>query len=376
MKNTTKIIPIIIFLSASLMLASFGGQKAEWKGKIEEENGVIVVKNPKQPMYGEEVFSIEEDLSIGEAEGRKEYMFSQARDIAVDEEEKIYILDIKECHIKVYSKNGEYLKTIGKEGQGPGEMQLPGALVITPQQEILVNDSSARKLHFFTLDGKFLRAVSQTKMFLFSSPKADQKGNIVAGYMIAGQEVIYDLKKFDSQLKDLFTIFSTRILKYPYLNPFIPRCYWEVTKEDNIIWGFPDKYELQVLNPDGKLLKKIVKDHTPVKITQEEKDDWIKERYGGYEKVPSETKLLWDKYHSAFIFLSLDEEGRIFARTYEKAADGKTYYYDVFDSEGKYIAKIPLKARPIVWKTDKLYTIEEDEKGFQMVKRYQVGWKY
>jgi len=376
MKNTTKIISIIIFLSASLILVSSGGQKAEWKGKIDEENGVTVVKNPKEPMYSEEVFSIKEELSIGVAKGNEEYMFSQARDIAVDEEEKIYTLDMKECHIKVYSKNGEYLKTIGKEGQGPGEMRLPGALVITPQKEILVNDSSARKLHFFKLDGKFLRAVSQTKMFLFSSPKADQKGNIVAGYMIAGQEVIYELKKFDPQLKELFTIFSTRILKYPYLNPFFPRCYWAVTKEDNIIWGFPDKYELHVLNPEGKLLKKIVKDHTPIKITQEEKDDIINETFGGYDNLPSDAKLLWDKHHNAFRYLSLDEAGRIFLRTYEKAADGKTYYYDVFDSEGKYIAKIPLKARPIVWKMNKLYTIEEDEEGLQMVKRYRVRWEY
>jgi len=376
MKNTTKIISIIIFLSASIMLASFGGQKAEWKGKIEKEDGVLVVKNPKKPMYGEDVFSIKEELSIGEAEGNEEYMFSRAGDIAVDEEEKIYVLDIKESHIKVFNKNGEYLKTIGKEGQGPGEMRSPRSLVITPHQEILVNDPSARKIHFFTLDGDFLRAVSQTKMWGFSSPKADRKGNIVAGYMIPDQEVTYDLKKFDSQLKDLFTIFSTKVLKYPYLNPFFPRCYWEVTKEDHIIWGFPDKYELNVLNPEGKLLKKIVKDHTPIKITQEEKDDIINETFGGYDNLSSDAKLLWDKHHNAFRYLSLDEAGRIFVRTYEKAADGKTYYYDVFDSEGKYIAKIPLKARPIVWKMDKLYTIEEDEEGFQMVKRYQVGWKY
>ncbi len=372
----TKIASIILFLSAFIMLVSSGGQKAGWKGKIEEENGVIVVKNPKQPMYGEEVFRLKEELSIGEQKRRAEYMFSRVIDIAVDEEEKIYVLDVKECHIKVFSKNGEYLKTIGKEGQGPGEMRFPGALVITPQQEILVNDATARKLHFFTLDGKFLRAVSQTKMWLFSSPKADQKGNIVAGYMIPGQEVIYDLKKFDSQLKDLFTIFSTRILKYPYMNPLFPRCYWEVTEEDNIIWGFPDKYELQVLNPEGKLLKKIVKDYTPVKITQEEKDEIINETFGGYDNLYSDVKLVWDKHHNAFIYLSLDEAGRIFTRTYEKAADGKTYYYNVFDSEGKYIAKILLKARPILWKMNKLYTIEEDKEGFQMVKRYRVDWKY
>jgi hypothetical protein len=70
------------------MLVSFGGQKSEWKGKGEEENGVIVVKNPKEPMYGEDAFRIKEDLSIGEGEGRKEYMFSRAGNIAVDEFEE------------------------------------------------------------------------------------------------------------------------------------------------------------------------------------------------------------------------------------------------------------------------------------------------
>jgi len=65
MKNTTKIISIIIFLSASLMLVSCGKQKTEWKGAIEEENGVTVIKNQKEPLYGEIKFELEEDLSIG-----------------------------------------------------------------------------------------------------------------------------------------------------------------------------------------------------------------------------------------------------------------------------------------------------------------------
>ena len=376
MKNRISVFSFAIFILTFIMAISSGKQKPVWKGTIKQENGVIVVKNPKEPMYNEDIFYLEEELSIGEAKGREEYLFSQVGDIAVDEEEKIYVLDSKESQLKVFDKNGQYSKKIGKMGQGPGEMRGPRSLLITPQQEILVNDPGARKIHFFTLDGNYLKSVSQAKNFGFSSPKVDQKGNIVAGFMIPDQEVTYNLKKFDSQLKELFTIFSKKILKYPYMNPFFPRCYWEVTREDNIIWGFPDKYELNVLNPEGKLLKKIVKDHTLIKITQEEKDNTIKETWGGYENIPSEIKLSWDKYHNAFMFLILDEEERIFVRTYEKALDGMTYYYDVFDSEGKYIAKIPLKARPQVWKKNKLYTIEEDEEGFQVVKRYKVTWKY
>jgi hypothetical protein len=46
MKVTTKVIAIVFSLSALIILVSYGKQKAEWKGAIEEENGVTVVKNP------------------------------------------------------------------------------------------------------------------------------------------------------------------------------------------------------------------------------------------------------------------------------------------------------------------------------------------
>jgi len=46
-----------------------------------------------------------------------------------------------------------------------------------------------------------------------------------------------------------------------------------------------------------------------------------------------------------------------------------------FASEGKFIVKIPLKIRPYVLKKEKLYTVEEDEEGYLMVKRYKVNWR-
>ncbi len=60
----------------------------------------------------------------------------------------------------------------------------------------------------------------------------------------------------------------------------------------------------------------------------------------------------------------------------ERPKDKVGYYYDVFDSEGKFIVKISLKIRPRVWKKNKLYLVEEDEDGFQFIKRYKVTWKY
>jgi len=52
-----------------------------------------------------------------------------------------------------------------------------------------------------------------------------------------------------------------------------------------------------------------------------------------------------------------DDEGRIYVMTYERVEGTEELYYDVFDLDGKYIAKIPLKSRPRVVKKNKLYTV-------------------
>ena len=54
----------LLFISLSLK----DNPKPQWKGKIEYENGVKVIKNPRIPLYGEIAFELEEDLSIGDEE--------------------------------------------------------------------------------------------------------------------------------------------------------------------------------------------------------------------------------------------------------------------------------------------------------------------
>ncbi len=187
MKRKTKIVSIALSLSVIILLISCQKQKVEWKGTIEEVNGVTVVKNPKEPMYPEDVFSFEEELSIGEAEGPEEYMFSNLRHISVDERGYIYALDYKEKHVKVYNSKGEYIATMGKAGQGPGDLNGPRNVCITPQYEVMVPDSWNNRLTFFSLRGKFIRSITTTPLELLET-KMDSKGNIVGVNIVRDEE--------------------------------------------------------------------------------------------------------------------------------------------------------------------------------------------
>jgi hypothetical protein len=61
----TTILSLGIILLIGWTSVANQGRQPTWKGKIVTENGVKVVKNPTEPLYGELILQLEQDLSIG-----------------------------------------------------------------------------------------------------------------------------------------------------------------------------------------------------------------------------------------------------------------------------------------------------------------------
>lgn len=364
---------ILLFILVILFPPIFQAQKIT----IKQENGVTVVSNQKTPAPppGTPVkLVLKEDFTIGVKEGDEKYMFLSARDIDVDDAGNIYVLDTKAAHIKVFDENGTFIKTIGKKGEGPGEAERPRFLQITLQEEIMLCDTSSGRILFFDLGGKFLRKISIAKFTMFMNPKRDLSGNTVGSYVVFSDQPVQELKKFNEEMEPILDINTLKMLKRPRIDARFPRQYWQITEDGSVIWGVNTRYELQVINPDGKVTKKIIKDYDPVSITKKYKEKWIKDTFG--EEGPmSGTKIVWGKHHLAFRDMRLDDEGKIFVQTYEKIGERSGGYYDIFDSEGRYIAKVFLEVEPLVWKKNKMYTIYEDEDGYRFVKRFSVAWE-
>jgi hypothetical protein len=388
MKSNTKVIStvlslsafsIALFISIFMLLISCQKQKAQWKGTIEEENGVTVVKNPKEPMYGEDIVNLEKEISIGNPEGKEEYVFYRTL-MDVDKDGNMYILDIAAPNIRVFDPEGNYKQTIGRKGQGPGEMLSPRSIHITPQNEIMVYDSRNRRFSFYSLDGNFIKQdLAATAGFLFS-PKMDSTGYIVGGIL---RRESFTLNKFDIELNPVLTIYTIDIVRLSRTGErevMIPSFSFDLTKKDNIVCGYNDKYELQIFDSLGKLTRKIIKEYDPLEISEKDKEEYIYRLTGGRGYPPGE-KVVFPKHHHPFLNISVDEEDRIFVSTPERV-EGKdgSYYYDVFDSEGKCLAKVPIELKdgryPLLFRNKKLYFIDEIEEGYQIVKRYKVTWKY
>jgi hypothetical protein len=367
------------FIAIIFIFVSCSEQKPQWYGTIDVVDGLTVVNNPKEPMYSSDVFNLEVDLTIGNEEVEEEFMFQEIQNMVVDEEENIYVLDTKALKIKVFGRNGDFLRIFGNKGQGPGELQNPFDMQILPHKEIMVYDYGLRQFNIFSQKGAFLRQFSTRQLPRFRYPKVDSRGNIVAGFWIRGDKNKAGLKKFDTELRPIFMITSQPLVSksgrnFDYFEQlWQTNLAWNISTKDEIIWGVVTSYEVFVHNPEGKLIKKIIREYDGITITKKEEEKLIKSWFGD-EPVPSFLTINFPAKYPSFSEFTCDEEGRIFVQTHEKTQDGERDYYDVFDSEGKYIARISLKYRPVAWKKNKLYTIEENEDGFPVVKRYKVTW--
>jgi uncharacterized protein YuzE len=372
---------IALVFSVIMIFTACQQDRSGWKGTIQVVDGVQTVKNPQEPIYSGEVLELEEDLSIGASKGGDEYIFSRIGNLDVDKNGNIYAIDTSSAHIRVFDSNGQYLRAIGRKGQGPGEMQMPLFVQITSQDEIAVYDYLTQRLVLFSLEGKYLRQVSAARMRYPVLPlRLDSHGNIVGIQIMAPPPVGgKDIGKYDPNFEPLFMIAQEEQNKNYKRGEFdiaMPTLLCAVSPNGNIAWGNSSVYELHILNPEGKRIRKIQKAHSPLALTAKEKERYEKE-YS--EVLASGGKLNFPDRFPAFMDISVDEKDWLWVKTYERV-DGEenSYYFDIFDSEGKYMAKVPIRVnldQSAVWKENMLYTIETGKEGFQMIKRFRVQWK-
>jgi hypothetical protein len=345
--------------------------QSQWKGSVTKEGDVTVVKNPKEPIFETSALTLMEDFAIGGPNATGDNAFNQIRTAAIGDDGTIYVLDGREGQVKMFDSSGKYLKTFGRKGQGPGELESPSALsIIRPKKEIMVQEVS-RRLSYFTLDGRFLRNQSMTNTWGLRA-RGDSKGNVIVQEGILDpKDPRYVTKKFDPDMKLIAELAKSPAPSPSVFNPLMAISYWTIDEDDRIVYGYPKTYEIKFFGPSNTVVKKIIRDYDPVVITDVEKEE---RRKGIAGEGMGSLKLEFDKYHSAFQRFFLSDHGHIFVQTWEKTKDGLRVH-DIFDADGRFLARIPLALSGIEIRNGKYYSLEEDGEGYQAIKRYSVTWR-
>lgn len=145
------------FLLGSLLLASLA--QGHLCGSPTDE---VPLKVSRQAAWAKShKILLKAELTIGTDDiENEEYVFGVIRDIEIDEQGQIYILDGKNYRIRKYSREGEYLSTIGKGyGQGPGEFQRPMRFALGPDKTLYVLDVYRHEVLIFGREGDYIDGV-------------------------------------------------------------------------------------------------------------------------------------------------------------------------------------------------------------------------
>ena len=120
--------------------------------------GVTIVRNtgPDTPLD----WTIEEVLRLGGTdEGPESFFRVNGNGIASDADGRLYILDIGNFHVLVFDAAGEHIRTLGREGAGPGEMGRPYSLLVSPDGAVHVVDLEKNAIIRFDANGAVMDEV-------------------------------------------------------------------------------------------------------------------------------------------------------------------------------------------------------------------------
>ena len=374
MKIITKCLMILFLLFFFVFAESKENQKPEWKGKIETENGIKVIKNPREPLYGEIKLDLQEDLSIGR-EDDKNYLFWLLWDIAVDGQGNIYVADTKNLRVQKFDSNGKYLQTIGRGGQGPGEFQQPTRIRIDETTGQIFVRGAVETIQIFDRQGRFVKNVHMTKVIYDFRPiedgsfmairsgisDADLKSSHVLCHLNSSGEIE---KNFSEAPYNLF-IERTKYGVYVSSSGYELDLYLSKIDRKTFVYGYSKEYELNVIDKDGNVFNRIRKDEPRPVYTPKEK-----------EELKGSPSLEYKPY---FFLVLTDSKGRIYVqRNFTKTGrstvqDHTDKEVDIFSRDGYFLYKAKLPANTCVIKDGLLYAYKVDEEaGLESVKRYRI----
>jgi len=376
----------IILLGIVLILCCYCVSK---QNKVERimEDGVEIVLNHIEPyiLEGEpSVLTLEEEISIDFARDDIGAMgLANATDFEIDSVGNIYFTYSNKNGDLIFKFDGKgnFIRSFGPKGQGPGEMQFILFSGIDSQDNYIISDHMSKKVLFFTKDGHLIKEIryptngreifplENGNYFSFWSRYMEDIQNYqwVAGINNSKFE---EIKELDTQ--DLYDP-DTKGLRG--VNP-VSFFKWKISKGHIFIAAEDRGYEILKYDFDANLVQKIRKEYKAVEVP----GDLIKEKKKQFEQY--NMKVWFPKYWLPICDFFLDEEGRIYVMTFEKGEAPGEYIFDIFNPDGVFVHRKSLK---IYYEGDRmvcarvkrgrLYCFEEKQDKFREFKVYKMRWE-
>jgi hypothetical protein len=131
--------------------------------------GVEIVLSPGADRILEWQFERVFELG-GSDDGPQSFFMVSSRLVEADAAGNLFILDRQNSRVVVFDANGQFLRTMGSSGGGPGEFKSPGSFSVSPDGAVAVFDYGKGGLVRFDRNGEVM---DEQKFPLYPTPTAN-----------------------------------------------------------------------------------------------------------------------------------------------------------------------------------------------------------
>jgi hypothetical protein len=341
------------------------------------------------------------DLIIDDESFPEDVFLESPVDICFDKKNNIYVCDFEANNIKVFDPSGKFTKTIGRQGQGPGEFEWPSHVALC-KDRLVVWELRNRRISILNPEGEFIKSVHITRnegwpRKIRALPNGDfviEKVKTIFGNNEKPQECTIEIYSPDLELKK--TIFTQEFWENKYIfepvsanvpQPFTPRVYWDVSPEGKIYIGFSEDYIIGIYDNEKGRLSSFTHEYEPVKITEEDKKTWFAGMtsttpsgiiQGAPDHIVKNTKF--PKYKPPYNDITVGGEGNILVFPYQKDNVKDVRNFDAFDPEGKFISHVQITGdvtfpplTRIIARGNFFWFIKQDEEGLLKIFKCRIS---
>lgn len=335
------------------------------------------------------------DLVISETE--PDLFFERIADIDVDKDGTIYILDSGRSRVQVYSQEGLLLRSLGRDGQGPGELRGANALAVA-NSRLFVSDVRNRRTVIWTLDGEL---VDQRRYI--GRSRVEGITGMATGYVVAlvrdrnaeGRRLL-QIALFDANFRHQTLIGQFEVIpgivalsddarQSAFVEGLIssaneatqPAATYQATKDGYIYVSERAEYIIDAFTQDASHRWRVRVDTRPPVFPDAEADEILAIARGRVDGL-GRSSISWPEFLPAIRKLQVDASGRLYVYPYiygVEQDDGTDHPVQVFSSDGELIFSGVIPNRD--WFAsygEYVYTTEDDVRGDPQVVRWRLAY--
>lgn len=319
--------------------------------------------------------------------------------MALADDGTLFITDHDVKAIKVFGPDGAWLRTIGRDGAGPGEFQTGGIELALIGDTLIADDPMAARMTLFNTSGTTPLAIHPTACCNYTRIGIDGSGRVVVPTIdgSAGTEVVIRIDPATGTGDTVavpiiptaddarWNYVENGMRRFSSTPPFLPTNFTVADPQGELMIAWGGDYRIARVRSGGDTASIFGRSHTPRTIDETIRRAAVEDRIASNKRYWPEEGLraafLLDKVptiYPAFEQIDVDRSGRTWIRL--SSPDSTHVMIDLFDHEGTWLDQVVIPSSgwtrnrwdPVAWSVDRVAVATTNDEDLPIIHIYRI----